>query len=75
MGLSIFFTDIKINLSIFYDPGFSTGLVSTPTIVYLAEIALPQHRIIITTCSNLTLAMGITIIYLLGFLIPVSEQK
>lgn len=50
--------------------GFSTGVVSTPTIVYLAEISLPQHRIIMTTSSNFTFSIGVMLIYLLGFIIP-----
>ncbi|XP_063985259.1 uncharacterized protein LOC135166676 [Diachasmimorpha longicaudata] len=50
--------------------GVGTGLVSAPTVVYIAEISTPQHRLGLMNGTSLSVAAGILIIYILGYFIP-----
>ncbi|XP_015115834.1 sugar transporter ERD6-like 2 [Diachasma alloeum] len=49
--------------------GVGTGLVSAPTVVYIAEISTPRHRLGLINGTSVSVAVGILIIYVLGFFI------
>lgn len=48
-------------------------MASTPACVYLAEISMPRYTAMLTTCSSFFISIGIMMIYLLGFIIKVSD--
>ncbi|XP_011297473.1 sugar transporter ERD6-like 12 isoform X2 [Fopius arisanus] len=50
--------------------GIGTGLVSAPTVVYIAEISTLRYRSGLINGTSLAVGGGILIIYLLGFFIP-----
>jgi len=51
--------------------GVTIGLSSSPAAVYSAEIATPKLRGRLTTFTSLAIAVGILMIYILGFIFPV----
>lgn len=52
--------------------GICIGLSSSPSTVYSAEIAHPSLRGRISVITSLTIGLGILLIYILGYSIPVS---
>lgn len=44
-----------------------------PASVYAAEISSPEIRGRLTTLVSISISMGVLIIYLLGFFMPVSQ--
>lgn len=52
--------------------GVACGLGSTPATVYLSEISTPEMRDILTTWTSVFVAIGVLIIYTLGFFFKVS---
>lgn len=53
--------------------GFVLGMTSTPAVMYVAEVCHPKLRGRLTMLSSpFFTAIGLLIIYFLGFLIPVS---
>lgn len=51
--------------------GITTGLASSPSCVYSAEIAHPRLRGRLSVLTSQAIAFGILLIYALGFGIPV----
>ncbi|XP_015602759.1 facilitated trehalose transporter Tret1-2 homolog isoform X2 [Cephus cinctus] len=47
--------------------GVAIGLVSTPSAVYVAEISSPNITTVLTALTALTMAMGVSIVYFLGY--------
>ncbi|CAH0549258.1 unnamed protein product [Brassicogethes aeneus] len=47
--------------------GLSTGLSSVPATIYMAEISSPKLRGVFTTWSSISFAIGVLIIYMLGY--------
>lgn len=54
--------------------GICIGLSSSPSAVYSAEIAHPSLRGRISVLTSLTIGLGILLIYILGYFIPVRWQ-
>lgn len=52
--------------------GFSTGLVSMPATVYMAETASDAYRLWFTTASAVAFSGGILLVYVLGTIMPTS---
>ncbi|CAG9803435.1 unnamed protein product [Chironomus riparius] len=55
--------------------GVTIGLSSSPAAVYSAEIATPKLRGRLTTFTSLAIAVGILMIYTLGFIFPDDWRK
>lgn len=55
--------------------GINIGLASSPTTIYSAEIAYPSIRGRLMLLTSLCVAVGILLIYLLGYFIPVSNSN
>lgn len=53
--------------------GICIGLSSSPSAVYSAEIAHPTLRGRISVITSVTIGLGILLIYVLGYFIPVSD--
>lgn len=51
--------------------GICIGLSSSPSAVYSAEIAHPNLRGRISVLTSVTIGLGILLIYVLGYFIPV----
>ena len=60
---------------ILFIEGITTGLSSSPAAVYSAEIATPKLRGRLTLLTSMAIAIGILMIYVLGYIFPVSLQK
>lgn len=54
--------------------GITTGLSSSPAAVYAAEIATPKLRGRLTLLTSMAIAIGILMIYVLGYIFPVSSN-
>jgi MFS family permease len=54
--------------------GVTIGLSSSPAAVYSAEIATPELRGRMTVLTSMAIAVGILMIYTLGFIFPVRLQ-
>lgn len=71
--------DIKIVSSffsyLFSFAGVTIGLASSPAAVYSAEIAEPKLRGRLTVLTSMAIAVGILMIYILGFIFPVNIFK
>lgn len=55
--------------------GICIGLSSSPSAVYSAEIAHPTLRGRISVITSVTIGLGILLIYVMGYFIPVSLMK
>lgn len=55
--------------------GVTIGLSSSPAAVYCAEIAVPKLRGRLTVLTSLAIAVGILMIYTLGFFFPVNKVQ
>lgn len=55
--------------------GVTIGLSSSPAAVYCAEIAVPKLRGRLTVLTSLAIAVGILMIYTLGFFFPVKSSS
>lgn len=53
--------------------GVAIGLASVPATVYAAEISAPKLRGIVVTWTSVAIAIGILVIYTLGYLLEVSS--
>lgn len=51
--------------------GIATGMGSIPTTVYLCEISTPRWRAVLATWTSVFVAIGVTIIYVLGYFLQV----
>jgi hypothetical protein len=54
--------------------GVTIGLSSSPAAVYSAEISAPKLRGRLTVLTSLAIAVGILMIYTLGYFFPVNAQ-
>lgn len=52
--------------------GMATGMGSIPATVYLSEISTPKLRAMLATWTSVFIAIGVFIIYVLGYFIRVS---
>ncbi|XP_012533979.1 facilitated trehalose transporter Tret1-2 homolog isoform X2 [Monomorium pharaonis] len=50
--------------------GISTGMASVPTTVYAAEIAGPKWRGTMVTWTSISIALGVLIVYIFGYILP-----
>ena len=57
---------------ILFIEGITIGLSSSPAAVYSAEIATPKLRGRLTLLTSMAIAIGILMIYVLGYIFPVS---
>ncbi|XP_015602755.1 facilitated trehalose transporter Tret1-2 homolog isoform X2 [Cephus cinctus] len=48
--------------------GIATGLASVPATVYAAEVSVPKLRSIVVTWTSIAIAVGILIVYILGYI-------
>jgi sugar porter (SP) family MFS transporter len=55
--------------------GLSTGLSSIPATIYMAEISSSKLRGVFCTWNSIAFAVGVLIIYLLGFVLKVSKER
>ncbi|KAL6259861.1 hypothetical protein P5V15_009771 [Pogonomyrmex californicus] len=60
------YTQILIGRAI---SGISTGMASVPTTVYVAEIAGPKWRGTMVTWTSISIALGVLIVYIFGYII------
>lgn len=71
---------ITIYLSINYEQiligrvisGVATGMASVPATVYVAEIAGPKLRSTMVTWTSISIALGVLIVYVFGYVFKVS---
>lgn len=49
--------------------GISTGMASVPTTVYVAEIAGPKWRGTMVTWTSISIALGVLIVYIFGYIV------
>lgn len=61
-----------ICICILFIEGITIGLSSSPAAVYSAEIATPLLRGRLTLLTSMAIAIGILMIYILGYIFPVS---
>lgn len=52
--------------------GFSTGMISMPATVYMAETSSDKYRLWFTTASAVAFSGGILCVYVLGYIMPTS---
>jgi H+/Cl- antiporter ClcA len=64
-----------INYQLYIFSGVNTGLSSSPAAIYSAEIATPKLRGRLTCLTSLSIALGVLIIYILGYVFPVSKNR
>lgn len=53
--------------------GIAAGLGSIPTTVYLSEITTPNLRSVLATWTSLFIAIGVSVIYTLGYFLQVGN--
>lgn len=68
---------VTVNSIYNYDQlsGVNTGLSSSPAAIYSTEIAVPKLRGRLACFTSLSIALGVLIIYILGYVFPVSQNK
>jgi len=54
--------------------GIATGMASVPTTVYVAEIAGSKWRGTMVTWTSISIALGVLIVYIFGFIFKVSDR-
>lgn len=52
--------------------GVATGMASVPTTVYVAEISGPKWRSTMVTWTSISIALGVLIVYVFGFVFKVN---
>lgn len=52
--------------------GLATGMASVPTTVYVAEIASAKWRSTMVTWTSISIALGVLIVYVFGYIFKVS---
>lgn len=53
--------------------GIATGMASVPTTVYVAEIAGPKWRGTMITWTSISIALGVLIVYIFGYIFTVMR--
>lgn len=54
--------------------GISTGMASVPTTVYVAEIAGAKWRGTMVTWTSISIALGVLIVYIFGYIFKVNAH-
>lgn len=53
--------------------GIATGMASVPATVYSAEVSSPKWRSIMITWTSVSIAIGVLVVYIFGYIFKVKK--